>query len=172
MRFDIDTAGLREFKERLERLETNELLESIAAELGTRLLRKTVKRTPVGKTAYALKKDDEGNVIRYKKGSKKGQARLTVSYTGGNLRRNWQISRVRYFGKFYVVEVYNQTEYAEFVEYGHRQTPGRYVPAIGKRLKNNWAPGKFMLTISTKEIDNIKDRLIRQRVEQRLKEVF
>ena len=27
-------------------------------------------------------------------------------------------------------------EYASYVEYGHRQEPGRYVPALGKRLKN------------------------------------
>lgn len=31
------------------------------------------------------------------------------------------------------------------VEYGHRQTPGRYVPAIGKRLKKDFVPGKKML---------------------------
>ncbi len=28
--------------------------------------------------------------------------------------------------------------YASFVEYGHKQTPGRYIPAIGKRLINPW----------------------------------
>ena len=31
-------------------------------------------------------------------------------------------------------------EYAPFVELGHHQTPGRYVPAIGKRLKREWIP--------------------------------
>ena len=90
----------------------------------------------------------------------------------GKLRRNWQVSRIRLFEKFCVVEVYNATEYAEYVEFGHRQTPGRYVPAIGKRLKKAWVPGKFMLTLSTKELENIKDRIIRQKVEAWLKEVF
>lgn len=33
-------------------------------------------------------------------------------------------------------------EYAPHVEYGHRQTPGRYVPAIGKRLKASYVPGQ------------------------------
>lgn len=28
--------------------------------------------------------------------------------------------------------------YAPFVEYGHRQTPGRFVPAIGARLITDW----------------------------------
>ena len=44
-----------------------------------------------------------------------------------------------------VVTVYNNTEYAAHVEYGHRQTPGRFVPAIGKRLKKSFVPGKKML---------------------------
>lgn len=33
-------------------------------------------------------------------------------------------------------------KYAPHVEYGHRQTPGRYVPAIGKRLKASYVPGR------------------------------
>lgn len=33
-------------------------------------------------------------------------------------------------------------KYAPHVEYGHRQTPGRYVPAIGKRLKASYVPGQ------------------------------
>ena len=44
-----------------------------------------------------------------------------------------------------VVKVFNNTEYAAHVEYGHRQTPGRFVPAIGKRLKKSFVPGKKML---------------------------
>lgn len=90
----------------------------------------------------------------------------------GELWRNWQVGSVVKEGDKYTVEVYNSTEYAEWVEFGHRQTPGRYVPAIGKRLKKPWVQGKFMLTVSTREIDNIKDRLIRQRVEQKFREVL
>lgn len=32
--------------------------------------------------------------------------------------------------------------YAPSVEIGHHQTPGRYVPAIGKRLVASYVPGK------------------------------
>ena len=35
--------------------------------------------------------------------------------------------------------------YAPYVELGHRQQPGRYVPAIGKRLVRSWVPGKPFL---------------------------
>lgn len=33
-------------------------------------------------------------------------------------------------------------KYAPYVEFGHHQTPGRYVPAIGKRLVASYVPGK------------------------------
>ena len=35
--------------------------------------------------------------------------------------------------------------YAPFVELGHHQEPGRFVPAIGKRLKREWVPPKPFL---------------------------
>lgn len=45
------------------------------------------------------------------------------------------------------VSVYVGTpvEYAPFVELGHHQQPGRYVPAIGKRLKQSYVKGKPFL---------------------------
>lgn len=59
----------------------------------------------------------------------------------GNLRKNWKRTRAVQ-GK---VTVYNNVEYASHVEYGHRQQPGRYVPAIGKRLTKDFVPSKKML---------------------------
>ena len=135
----VDTQELRQFKEKLESINTDSLLKEIAADLAARLLRKVKKRTPVDT---------------------------------GELRRNWQVSNIRLFERFCVVEIYNSTEYAEYVEFGHRQTPGRYVPAIGKRLKKAWVPGKFMPTLSAKELENMKDRIVRRKVEEWLKEVF
>lgn len=42
----------------------------------------------------------------------------------------------------YTEAVGTNVEYAPYVELGHHQQPGRYVPAIGKRLKASWVPGK------------------------------
>ena len=36
-------------------------------------------------------------------------------------------------------------DYAPHVEYGHRQTPGRFVPTIRKKLKANYVPGRYYL---------------------------
>ena len=75
-------------------------------------------------------------------------------------------------GDLYYIEVINPLEYAQYVEYGHRQTPGRYVPAIGKRLKKSWVQGKFMLTLSKNEIQKDMDKIIKQKLIQLLKEAI
>ena len=49
---------------------------------------------------------------------------------------------VRVSGSWYRKVVGYTAEHAPHVEYGHRQQPGRYVPAIGKRLKASFVPGQ------------------------------
>lgn len=70
-----------------------------------------------------------------------GHAKDNTPTDTGTLKNGWHRTRAVQG----VVTVYNNTKYAAHVEYGHRQTPGRYVPAIGKRLKKSFVPGKKML---------------------------
>lgn len=90
----------------------------------------------------------------------------------GTLRNGWTVSSVRKENGNYVIEVINPTEYASYVEYGHRQTPGRYVPAIGAKLQKTWVPGKFMLTISEKEIEQLAPKYLENRLEKKLREAM
>ena len=89
----------------------------------------------------------------------------------GNLRRNWTVSDVRKNSGNYEIEVSNSTEYASYVEFGHRQTPGRFVPAIGKRLKKSWVKGKFMLTISEDELKRQALAVIEKKITEWLKKL-
>ena len=89
----------------------------------------------------------------------------------GNLRRNWTVSDVRKNGENYEIEVSNSAEYASYVEFGHRQTPGRFVPAIGKRLKKSWVKGKFMLTISESELQKQAPAVIGKKITEWLKKL-
>ena len=89
----------------------------------------------------------------------------------GNLRRNWIVSDVRKNGENYEIEVSNSAEYASYVEFGHRQTPGRFVPAIGKRLKKSWVKGKFMLTISESELKKQAPAVIEKKITEWLKKL-
>ena len=84
----------------------------------------------------------------------------------GTLRRSWQVGEVVRHGDYLEVEIYNPVEYAEFVEYGHRQEPGRYVPALGKQLKQSYVPGQYMLTLSIKEVEALAPALIGKRSDE------
>ena len=44
-----------------------------------------------------------------------------------------------------ILLVGTNVEYAPYVELGHKQQPGRFVPKIKKRLKRSWVPGKPFL---------------------------
>ncbi|MGQ5708824.1 HK97 gp10 family phage protein [Lactobacillus sp. PSON] len=71
----------------------------------------------------------------------------------GGLRRAWTAEGPSYGGRAWTIKLINNMEYASFVEEGHRQTPGRYVPAIGKRLVASWVPGQFFMKKSMSQIE-------------------
>lgn len=144
---------LKKYAAQLEKLNQSErdiFFRQATHELAARFLRKVILRTPVGKK-YKL---DIGD--KYWNG-----------YIGGTLRRGWtplrQIS-VRYDGREYRVVVTNNVHYASYVEYGHRQSPGRFVPAIGKRLKKHWVKGQFMMRISAEEIQEQSPAILLRRL--------
>lgn len=70
-----------------------------------------------------------------------GRAKNLTPVDTGQLRSGWKRSRPEN-GR---VTVYNNTEYAGHVEWGHRQETGKYIPAIGKRLKKPFVEGRHML---------------------------
>lgn len=162
----VDMKQLTEFRDRLQKVadgaEKQAFLEACAKELAARLLAKVIKRTPVGDYSDTYDVEDDGK-----------QKFLVMSdKQGGTLRRGWTIGKIRKEGRNYVIDVTNDVEYASYVEFGHRQTPGRYVPAIGKRLKKGWVPGQFMLTISEQEIKNAAPAILEKKLNMWLSEVF
>ncbi|WP_400256481.1 HK97 gp10 family phage protein [Candidatus Methanomassiliicoccus intestinalis] len=96
-------------------------MDALARAVAAKLLANVVNLTPVGLGTF----DENGR-------------RVTQ---GGTLRRGWSVEKIS-SGRYSVI---NPVPYALYVEEGHRQTPGRYVPAIGRQLKTSWVPGKHML---------------------------
>ena len=80
----------------------------------------------------------------------------------GELRRNWKVGRVERRGNAYQVEIYNNTHYAQFVEYGHR---------TGKDL-TKWVEGRFMMTISMQEIERELPRYLEKRMTKLLNDIM
>lgn len=71
----------------------------------------------------------------------------------GDLRRSWELAGPDKKGLKFEMDLSNNLEYVEYVEYGHRQEPGRFVPAIGKRLKADFVPGFYMLRDGTRRLE-------------------
>lgn len=89
----------------------------------------------------------------------------------GYLKDNWYVVLTK-TGSGYEAEIINNTNYASYVNYGHRQTPGRYVPAIGKKLKKGWVDGKFFTELSVAELRGITQPLLEKRLRGHLEEAF
>ena len=136
----VNFKGLEKFTEQLNKLNKSEIdkfSEAAIKELAARLLRKVIKRTPVG--------------IYPKSTGKKG----------GTLRRGWTIGEVKKTDNGFTIEVINPTEYASYVEFGHRT-----------RNHQGWVEGRFMLTISEQELEADAPRILENKFKKFLGDAF
>lgn len=93
--------------------------------------------------------------------------------SSGTLRRGWTAGKnqsaaayanslnVTKVGNNYHIDIINPVEYASYVEYGHRT-----------KDHHGWVPGKFMLTISESELNNMTDAILQKKLNKFMKEVF
>ena len=86
--------------------------------------------------------------------------------TGGTLRRSMTHSNITKMPGSWSVKIGSSIIYCKPVEEGHSQTPGRYVPAIGKRLKKSFVPGKHMIRDNAYRYQEILNRSIQDRIER------
>lgn len=160
----VDKKALEKLQKQLEELEEgkakDKFFEDCAKEMAARLLALVIPKTPVG-----VYPDDP---------SRKGGA-LRRGWTGGKKMDAETFARslkVEKSGNTYTITVADDVPYASYVEYGHRQKPGRYVPAIGKRLKKGLVQGKRMLEISEQELEALAPKILQDKLEKFLKGVF
>ena len=129
---------LKQLQKRIEALEKYDIdtfVRQATNEIAQRLYAKVVKRTPVG---------------QYPKGSGK---------VGGTLRKGWRMTQVKQVADGYEVQVINPTEYASYVEYGHRTRGG-----------GGWVEGRFFLTKSELEIEQDMPKIIERKLIKFLQE--
>ena len=155
-----DIKQLKELQERLKKLEKQDMnkvcIES-TNEIALRMLERVKKRTPVG-----VKPNVEQKILdKYWEG-----------YLGGTLRRAWTTSEVDKSGTTYSIDVINPEEYASYVEFGHKLKKDTYVPALGKRLKNSYVHGKYMMTRTEEEIKQMIPQIVDKKIEKCLQEAF
>lgn len=171
-----DFHEIQKLQKQIEALELGKdvFCRDCANELAARLLAMIKQRTPVGHKP----KMEGPKTVKVTGASGKTrsflspQAAAWYGYVGGTLRRNWTVGEIQRTGDVYEIEIINPTDYAEYVEYGHRQEPGRYVPAIGKTLKRAWVSGTFMMTISVEKVQSMAPGLLEKMLYKYLKEVL
>ena len=178
----VDTKEIAKLLASIEGLkeDTPEFVEKCTNELAQRLLRKVIKRTPVG-----IKPEFKGEkTVKVKGESGKTKTFLTKDkadydmminkywsgYAGGQLRRSWRKTSAEGKGNNYTIIVENPVEYASYVEHGHRQTPGRFIPALGKKAVVSWVRGRHMLSDSVNELEASKYKIIESKLNVFLKE--
>ena len=121
-----DFEQLKDLQERLQKLQQTDFdkfCTDTSKELAARLLALVIPRTPLG--VYPEETGKNGGTLR--RGWTAGKDTSPRAYAKG--------LSVEKSGNYYIIRVINPVRYASYVEFGHRQTPGRFVPAIGKRLK-------------------------------------
>lgn len=137
---------MKKLQKNLNKLQGQDLdafMEACAKELAARLLAKVIKRTPVGD---------------YPKSSGKKSGTLKRGWTAGKREsaKGYADSlTINHFGNTYVIEIVNPVEYASYVEYGHRTANHK-----------GWVQGRFMLTISEQEIQNIAPKVLENKIKK------
>lgn len=148
----VNLQQMKRFQKNLQKLEKAELdlfIDSCAKELAARLLAKVIKRTPVG---------------QYPSGSGKKGGTLRRGWTGGKKQGASgyvESLKINHFGNMVVIEIINPTEYASYVEFGHRT-----------RNHKGWVKGKFMLTISEQEIQSAAPSILERKLQKKLGDIF
>lgn len=102
----------------------------------------------------------------------------------GNLKRTWEKSDLERTGKSVSVTVFNNTEYAQYVEYGYRRKK-HFVPGYWKNGKfvydksakggmivsSGRVPGVFMLKRSVEELNKETTKIVKNWLIKTLKEL-
>lgn len=177
----VDTSEIEQLMKSIEGMKeaTPEFLMQCTNELGQRLLRKVIRRTPVGKkptfkgekTVKVEGKSGKSKTFLTKEGAAYENMIKTYwsGYSGGHLRRSWRVTSVEGAGYNYTITVENPLDYASYVEHGHRQTPGRFIPALGKKAVVSWVKGRHMLSESVNEIEESKYKIVDRSVQEFMK---
>lgn len=187
------------FKRQLDKLRqfnSDKMCEDAIKQLGAVYIASAKRNTPVGgnkqaevsekafnasgatlaktmKEHKALKASGNGGYVKRvgrKKGVKDKVYRIFSS--SEHMRRSWQLGAVEKEGnRKFKIPVSNTASYATFVDEGHRQQPGRYVPIIGKRLVNSYVKGLHITDKAMKATNKARVRVLNRVIEDYTKDL-
>ena len=152
------------YQKNLEAMDRNKelFLESCAKELAARLLAKVIKRTPVRKAEDCAPGESGGTLRKGWTSASQREAELATVFGGGSGAKTYASKlKIDKVGDVYRVEIVNPVEYASYVEFGHRT-----------RNRKGWVRGRFMLSISEREIASSAPAILERKIQKELGECF
>lgn len=198
-RVKLDIGGLREFQEQIKR--ASQVTKSAMVREGLNIMaaeyvREAKRATPVGggrefevgEKAYsrinAYEVTNKGYAVaknRNRGGRTKQLKRIAKSKKGNtyqvltpseHMRRSWSVLNIRKQGNESVVPIINSASYASFVNDGHRQQKGRFIPAIGKRLTRSFVPGLHITEKAEQAVRRKTRRILQDVCDKHLEGAF
>lgn len=154
----FSVAGMKKLQKQLNKIQQGNVeafIDACAKELAARLLAKVIKRTPVGQ--YPASSGKKGGTLRLGWTSKTHEE--AESGKKANAKAYADSLTIHHYGNTLVIEIVNPVEYASYVEYGHRTANHK-----------GWVQGRFMLTISEQEIQNIAPKVLESKIKKFLGE--
>lgn len=155
MRGRVRNFGLEELRNRIEALtkeDRDAFFKEATNTLGNAVMGKARELTPVGD--YSDRFPPYNNVV------------------GGTLRDSWKMTPVEKSGNVYLVKVQNPVEYASYVNYGHKQNVGQFIPPYRKRAKKPFIKGQYMLEKAEMQTNPQAKALLLPITQKYLKKVF
>ena len=142
---------MQERLQTLQQVDIDTFCKEVSKELAARLLRKVIKRTPVGK--YPQESGKKGGTLRRGWTATTEDEAKTGSGKGKNVKEYVNNLNVRKTGNNYTIDIINPVEYGIYVEFGHRTKDGK-----------KWIPGRLMLTTSEMELESQLDKIIEKKL--------
>ena len=154
--FDMDEFA--EFNRSLVKLSQSGSLQNfnkqVLKEMGAVYVREAKLNTPVGKRSVKFMQN--GKV-------------QTKYFDSEHTRQSWSVGRYRLNERTGRIRVFNTSSYASFLNDGHRQEVGRFLPWIGQskggvmqggRLKKSWVDGAYMHEKAEKVVNKNAKRIM------------
>lgn len=158
MGVEFDMEDFAEFNRSLVKLSQSGSLQNfnkqVVKEMASVYVREAKLNTPVGKRSVKFMQN--------------GQVQ-TKYFDSEHTRQSWSVGRYRLDDRTGRIRVFNTSSYASFLNDGHRQEVGRFLPWIGQskggvmqggRLKKPWVDGAYMHEKAEKALSKNAKRIM------------
>lgn len=155
-----DFKGLENLLKSVNSIDADSMCRDAVSQMSAVYIASAVRNTPVKGNKKVTVPSKEDLKAMKAKGKNDIKVRTFIS-SSEHMRRSWQLGEIEQIGDEYRVKVSNTASYATFVDKGHRQKPGRFVPILGKRLRKNYVKGLDITGKAERAVDRARVKILK-----------